>query len=776
MKKKLLRESKYKKTVDAVYGENGPNMHNIQTLQQYALMTPGKLPKIGKYICRKAKEALKEKKQRAVSTVETCMTIFNELIKTCHVDLALFESSVREMMTILLSSTSAWQKALGTDTFLRFAEHGGIQYDLESYVHYFLEMSCSALPNDVHNPDAQEHKQLRVYGLRGLHAYILMTEDLDNLIAHYVGSSNTQANATKYNLIEIFLDNMQYPETEPVTDISKLEREANVPWQEASISALAIWCLKDMGARVNNITIRPLCESILAYMDGRNLWDRDFSFQAFKALSLGVQPQLYSTIIRFLLEHLDRQIVHETDKPHVIKCIENILPQNIAQPMAEVLSCLVRQLTHVSNDGENAALASAIISCIGSLGKAYSDPLQRIEAMNYILGFVSDKYSPKSKLDLSMAILKIAEFVKPLPMSKAYPPSFIAKLALACCDTDPKIRLMMQMAIVQLLKNSDLLSRISTVLRTQSRNSGNFVAVNPYETFLHQIHSSLSSHSEMENNTPPHFVVIFETHMILLEKLQVDEVVYLVPSLFLLQSNLAEKNSLQSVSGHSLIAALLLKIAESYSCAPLVDYVRDILAKRDEAKLTDHYLQVSKGDLKVIQSQYEEAPGFKMNVLFDKEIVVNLLSQVPKLTEAYENVRNLLATEVSRNIFEVKSDDEYKSLRRKIRSQPADLTLDAKKKDSGLDDKKQLWNAQTFRSILTVRESSDDQSSFNILPYDSLVQNLSRSESTIANYLERAIESINLEIATDNPEDEDNSVLALTFPSFVSAIGETHYV
>ena len=59
----LLREAKYKKTVEAVYGEAGPNAHNIQSLQQYALMTPGKLPKIGKYVLNKAKEGLKEKKK-----------------------------------------------------------------------------------------------------------------------------------------------------------------------------------------------------------------------------------------------------------------------------------------------------------------------------------------------------------------------------------------------------------------------------------------------------------------------------------------------------------------------------------------------------------------------------------------------------------------------------------------------------------------------------------------------------------------------------------------
>ena len=89
----------------------------------------------------------------------TSMTIFNELIKTCHGDLALFASPVCELMTLLLSSTTPELKSSATETvtdsscpfsapthldgaqFIRFAEHGGIQYELEKYVQYFIDMS-----------------------------------------------------------------------------------------------------------------------------------------------------------------------------------------------------------------------------------------------------------------------------------------------------------------------------------------------------------------------------------------------------------------------------------------------------------------------------------------------------------------------------------------------------------------------------------------------------------------------------------------------------------
>ena len=50
------------------------------------------------------------------STVNTSMTIFNELINTCHGDLALFASPVCEMMILLLSSSSMDHKSIGTET------------------------------------------------------------------------------------------------------------------------------------------------------------------------------------------------------------------------------------------------------------------------------------------------------------------------------------------------------------------------------------------------------------------------------------------------------------------------------------------------------------------------------------------------------------------------------------------------------------------------------------------------------------------------------------
>jgi hypothetical protein len=48
---------------------------------------------------------------------------------------------------------------------------------------------------------------MRVCGLRGLHAFIMTTEDLDTLIARFVDNHHDKSQT---KLLPIFLDNMQY--------------------------------------------------------------------------------------------------------------------------------------------------------------------------------------------------------------------------------------------------------------------------------------------------------------------------------------------------------------------------------------------------------------------------------------------------------------------------------------------------------------------------------------------------------------------------------------
>ena len=69
MKGILARDTKYRKVVDAIFSDQGTVVqHAIPNLLHYSLMTPNKLPKIGKYVAKRAKDGLAKKRYGYDST------------------------------------------------------------------------------------------------------------------------------------------------------------------------------------------------------------------------------------------------------------------------------------------------------------------------------------------------------------------------------------------------------------------------------------------------------------------------------------------------------------------------------------------------------------------------------------------------------------------------------------------------------------------------------------------------------------------------------------
>ena len=67
----------------------------------------------------------------------------------------------------------------------------------------FINMSTAT------GTDANSRKQLRAYGLHGLHAYISTTDDLDNFIAKHLGGDEAAAGEGP-NIVDIILSNMRF--------------------------------------------------------------------------------------------------------------------------------------------------------------------------------------------------------------------------------------------------------------------------------------------------------------------------------------------------------------------------------------------------------------------------------------------------------------------------------------------------------------------------------------------------------------------------------------
>jgi hypothetical protein len=122
-------------------------------------------------------------------------------------------------------------------------------------VNYFVGMCRSE------NNNAQTQTRLRIAGLRGLRAYIVILDYADELDSFV--SKQSQA-----RIIPTILDNMQYEASEYVSPSlplppSPISRGLREPENMNNVSNLATEVLKDLSSRVNNITVTAVVSAVL---------------------------------------------------------------------------------------------------------------------------------------------------------------------------------------------------------------------------------------------------------------------------------------------------------------------------------------------------------------------------------------------------------------------------------------------------------------------------------------------------------------------------------
>ena len=327
-----------------------------------------------------------------------------------------------------------------------------------------------------------------------------------------------------------------------------------------------------MAARVNHITVRPLSEALLEYIDAKQLWTpNEFAVEALRSLSIGVLPQMYTTIIRFLLEHLDKQPADATvKKRNMVQCIQEIMPKSIVQQMAEVLSCLIRQIS--SKDASiDPDLAETTIAALAQIASKQADPVHRLDTIREILLEMSTPgLTHESKIHLCTAVLGVLENVKKLPADKNFPPYLIEELCLASQDSDPEVRRFLLLALLGLMDRTELLKRMNGNIRPAP------AFPNSQEKHLIQIQSSILAQAQMANNLPLHIQLLYEVQAKLLEELPgVGSITTILPNLFCLQE--AQRDSDQtSTSGmaQNLVLAVLAKLARERELLTLTEIGR----------------------------------------------------------------------------------------------------------------------------------------------------------------------------------------------------------
>ena len=180
---------------------------------------------------------------------------------------------------------------------------------------------------------------------------------------------------------------------------------------------------------------------------------------------------LCHNIIRQLLAHLDQEAIQTEPevKKSIIKCLIDIMPGNTSAPMIEVLSTMLGQLISTAELDELVAevdssnLANAVIECITTIVQGVVDPLQRLEALNYILSAFRGAQEETVRSVLSQAIFEVSQAVLELPVTKTYPPTLIDRMVECSYSESPSIRLKLQRSLLFVITQSGILQRIRTV-------------------------------------------------------------------------------------------------------------------------------------------------------------------------------------------------------------------------------------------------------------------------------------------------------------------------
>eukprot|EP00011_Vannellida_sp_DIVA3-517-6-12_P004778 CAMPEP_0114614910 /NCGR_PEP_ID=MMETSP0168-20121206/5895_1 /TAXON_ID=95228 ORGANISM="Vannella sp., Strain DIVA3 517/6/12" /NCGR_SAMPLE_ID=MMETSP0168 /ASSEMBLY_ACC=CAM_ASM_000044 /LENGTH=805 /DNA_ID=CAMNT_0001825969 /DNA_START=30 /DNA_END=2443 /DNA_ORIENTATION=+ len=762
-----VRRQKYRRVVDAVYTDTGVSTHNIPNLLHYALMTPGKLPKIGKYLEKRAKEGMAKKR---LVPVQCSMHIFNELIKACHTDLALFASHVREMMRVLFSSSQLEHKELGTDTFIRFAEHGGMQFELESFVDYFIDMSTAE------GGEEQARKRLRTYGLRGLHSYIVMTDDLDNFIAKHLGASRVEAAGSGPNILDIILSNMRFEGPGEPYDLVSLsaqgeEESTAADWEKATIRGLSTWCLKDLAGRVNNITIRPLFQNLLRHLDENNLWvPSDFAFQALKSLSMGLQMSLCHNIIRQLLAHLDQDAIQTQPevKKSIIKCLIDIMPGNTSAPMIEVLSTMLGQLISTAEldehmaDVDNSNLAKTVIECISTIVQGVTDPLQRLEALNYILSAFRSAQDEAVRSVLAQAILEVSQCIEELPVTKTYPPTLIDRMVECGYSESSVVRVKLQRSLTYVITQSGILQRIRAIAGhapsgPQKSSRASVLFSNPIENYLEKIREGLLLHAQQDNNQPENFLVVFAAWDLLLTELRGPEVVAMVPLLLELQQKHLSTGTPQAASLQQLVLALFMRMAIVVDSTELLRSATTVLEARADKGCLDAYTTIDPKTGKLSKgkkSKYSsKAKGVELGEgeLISKEVVVTHLSGHKGLMAAYgKRLPKMLMSKPSLSSSQAGSEGSNSESQSRIQRRARLVSIaGVAGPDMPTEPKSsKTWEAKSFKKIFDATESPKEPASTSGLPsFASLAASLHSQETKQRQLLENALAFLEAEEA-----------------------------
>eukprot|EP01112_Ceratiomyxa_fruticulosa_P013772 TRINITY_DN3890_c0_g1_i1.p1 TRINITY_DN3890_c0_g1~~TRINITY_DN3890_c0_g1_i1.p1 ORF type:complete len:625 (+),score=121.01 TRINITY_DN3890_c0_g1_i1:789-2663(+) len=409
-----------------------------------------------------------------------------------------------------------------------------------------------------------------------------------------------------------------------------------------------------------------------------------------------------------LLQYLDQG--HPINlKRQLVITIVNVINENSPGPVIEIFDYLLKHLVRSietcqsvpppADIHDQEAFQMSIIESVGTVSKKVPSPLQRMEAMSFIINRILEVTkkdpnvpdgNPKVIRVLLECLLQVAQNLQRLP-SESIPTSLLGPLL--ALETNPVadlrvlvIKIMQSLlapgrsrdqlwstSVAVMSSNQNILNLASEKSDVNNNNGLPILAMTPPSTTVFNpsvdeltgdngraIRDTLYHHAINSNNQPANVVAVYNALLTLLLRCQNKELVHSIPTVFKIQKVALSRRKVPprlARSLHSLVVAYLLSLSHLYESRELEAYINDILQERKEKDQKPcRYIDIKTSSNSIVELHmrkkhiYSDKPKSKTDaklipdyVVFDKEKVVNILSTIPSVTQEYKNPKKQLS-------------------------------------------------------------------------------------------------------------------------------------
>lgn len=398
-----------------------------------------------------------------------------------------------------------------------------------------------------------------------------------------------------------------------------------------------------------------------SYLDAHNRWmPNTFAIHCLQTISYSLKPQHNQIMMTRVLQHLESTHTIQVTM-QIVDAVTSIVSDSTG-PVTVVLSSLVKLLVFSveqsaqtpppGNIEEHLALQGTLVECVGAISKKFPTGGQKMDAMGYLLAQCEEVRlrAGSSTLALVLAQCVLAVGGNLLPADGALVPGpVVSALMELAANADPQVRVLAQKTIHCTLLPGRSLEQLSV--------AGSADDEFPLSRYSPSIRESIYNTTLMKTNQPENLVAIYHTLAILLLRARTKDMPDSIQLIFKLQHKASKKRfpALPARSIHTMVAAYLLLVSKVYEYNPLGQYVAEIVGKREAEKQTCRYIEMKSDHslvtLSVKKPKYSESTKHRtVTVFFDREVVVDLLCNIPSLSKEYgKTLRRALSRNYNTN-------------------------------------------------------------------------------------------------------------------------------